>query len=74
MFCFQTDENRDEDDGNLSDDEADFIDEIDESDPKHNRPTLEEYVKKHVFKRSMWILKFYLWYNSYLSCKRIFQS
>ena len=43
-----------ESDGNDSDDEAEFVDEIDyaENNQSKRQPTLEEYVKKHVFKRS----------------------
>ena len=48
---FQDEENRTESDGNASDDEADS-NEVDEQSKQKLKPTLEEYVKKHVFNRS----------------------
>ncbi len=43
-----------ESDGNISDDEAEYNDENNESGNAPKRmPTLEEYVKKHVLKRSI---------------------
>ncbi len=51
MRNFQDEENRTESDGNASDDEADS-NEVDEQSKQKLKPTLEEYVKKHVFNRS----------------------
>jgi len=48
---FPDEENRTESDGNASDDEADS-NEVDEQSKQKLKPTLEEYVKKHVFNRS----------------------
>ncbi len=51
MRNFPDEENRTESDGNASDDEADS-NEVDEQSKQKLKPTLEEYVKKHVFNRS----------------------
>lgn len=55
MFCFFClDEEKSESEGEASDDEADPNDDdtASKNTDSKNKPTLEEYVKKHVFSRS----------------------
>ena len=52
FLLFKDEEKEAESDGNASDDEADPSDDLVEPNSSKLKPTLEEYVKKHVFSRS----------------------